>query len=52
MTKSFDQLDLNLLRVFEAVKDERSVLRASQMLQRPADHEGVFTFDLAADGRE
>ena len=30
MTTSFNRLDLNLLRVFDAVMDERSVLRASQ----------------------
>lgn len=29
---SFDRLDLNLLRVFDAVMEERSVLRASQRL--------------------
>jgi DNA-binding transcriptional LysR family regulator len=30
MTASFNSLDLNLLRVFDAVMEERSVLRASQ----------------------
>ena len=30
MTVSFSTLDLNLLRVFDAVMEERSVLRASQ----------------------
>ena len=30
MTLSFSTLDLNLLRVFDAVMEERSVLRASQ----------------------
>ena len=30
MTASFSTLDLNLLRVFDAIMDERSVLRASQ----------------------
>src|SRR5258705_6851909 len=30
MTASFSTLDLNLLRVFDAVMEERSVLRASQ----------------------
>jgi DNA-binding transcriptional LysR family regulator len=30
MSTSFNKLDLNLLRVFDAVMDERSVLRASQ----------------------
>ena len=30
MTASFKTLDLNLLRVFDAVMEERSVLRASQ----------------------
>lgn len=29
---AFDRLDLNLLRVFDAVMEERSVLRASQRL--------------------
>jgi DNA-binding transcriptional LysR family regulator len=32
MTASFNSLDLNLLRVFDAVMQERSVLRASQKL--------------------
>ena len=30
MTPSFSTLDLNLLRVFDAMMEERSVLRASQ----------------------
>jgi len=30
MTASFSTLDLNLLRVFDAIMEERSVLRASQ----------------------
>ena len=30
MTASFSTFDLNLLRVFDAVMEERSVLRASQ----------------------
>ena len=29
---TFDKLDLNLIRVFDAVMEERSVLRASQRL--------------------
>jgi DNA-binding transcriptional LysR family regulator len=32
MTASFNTLDLNLLRVFDAVMEERSVLRASQKI--------------------
>jgi DNA-binding transcriptional LysR family regulator len=32
MSTSFNKLDLNLLRVFDAVMDERSVLRASQRI--------------------
>lgn len=32
MSTSFNRLDLNLLRVFDAVMDERSVLRASQRI--------------------
>ena len=32
MTVSFNTLDLNLLRVFDAVMEERSVLRASQKI--------------------
>lgn len=32
MTTSFNSLDLNLLRVFDAVMEERSVLRASQKI--------------------
>jgi DNA-binding transcriptional LysR family regulator len=34
MTVSFNTLDLNLLRVFDAVMEERSVLRASQKICR------------------
>jgi len=25
---------------------------SAKVLERPANHEGVFTFDLVADGRE
>ena len=32
--------------------DARRTLRHREVLERPANHEGVFTFDLAADGRE
>jgi NTE family protein len=32
--------------------DARRTLRHREALERPTDHEGVFTFDLAADGRE
>ena len=32
MTASFNTLDLNLLRVFDAVMEERSVLRATQKI--------------------
>lgn len=32
--------------------DARRTLRQPEVLQRPDNHEGVFTFDLAADGRE
>jgi Patatin phospholipase len=32
--------------------DARRTLRHREVLQRPTNHEGVFTFDLAADGRE
>lgn len=32
--------------------DARRTLRHAEVLQRPDNHEGVFTFDLAADGRE
>jgi NTE family protein len=32
--------------------DARRTLRHRQVLERPSNHEGVFTFDLAADGRE
>ena len=32
--------------------DARWTLRHREVLQRPANHEGVFTFDLVADGRE
>ena len=32
--------------------DARRTLSHPEVLQRPDNHEGVFTFDLAADGRE
>ena len=32
--------------------DARRTLRHREVLQRPSNHEGVFTFDLVADGRE
>jgi NTE family protein len=32
--------------------DARRTLRHHEVLNRPNDHEGVFPFDLAADGRE
>jgi NTE family protein len=32
--------------------DARRTLRHPEVLKRPIDHAGVFTFDLAADGRE
>jgi NTE family protein len=32
--------------------DARRTLRHTEVLKRPESHEGVFTFDLAADGRE
>jgi NTE family protein len=32
--------------------DARRTLRHREVLQRPTNHEGVFTFDLAQDGRE
>jgi NTE family protein len=32
--------------------DARRTLRHADVLKRPDNHEGVFTFDLAADGRE
>ena len=32
--------------------DARRTLRHREVLQRPNNHEGVFTFDLAADGRD
>ena len=32
--------------------DARRTLRRPEVLKRPIDHAGVFTFDLAADGRE
>jgi NTE family protein len=32
--------------------DARRTLRHPEVLKRPNNHEGVFTFDLAADGRE
>ena len=33
-------------------QDSRRTLRHAEVLKRPSNHEGVFTFDLAADGRE
>jgi NTE family protein len=32
--------------------DARRTLRHREVLERPANHEGVLTFDLAVDGRE
>ena len=32
--------------------DARRTLRHRGVLERPTNHEGVFTFDLATDGRE
>jgi len=32
--------------------DARRTLRHPEVLQRPTNHEGVFTFDLGYDGRE
>jgi NTE family protein len=32
--------------------DARRTLRHPEVLKRPSDHAGAFTFDLAADGRE
>ena len=32
--------------------DARRTLGHREVLQRPTNHEGVFTFDLAVDGRE
>ena len=32
--------------------DARRTPRHLEVLQRPTNHEGVFTFDLAHDGRE
>jgi NTE family protein len=32
--------------------DGRRTLRHDDVLKRPSNHEGVFTFDLAADGRD
>jgi NTE family protein len=33
-------------------QDARRTLRHAEVLKRPSNHEGVFTFDLAADGRD
>jgi NTE family protein len=33
-------------------QDARRTLRHREVLERPTNHEGVFTFDLAQDGRE
>jgi hypothetical protein len=44
MTASFNTLDLNLLRVFDAVMEERSFLRASQKInlnQSAVSHAGA-----------
>jgi NTE family protein len=32
--------------------DAVRTLRHPEVLERPGNHEGVFTFDLATDGRE
>ena len=34
------------------LQDSRRTLRHAEVLKRPGNHQGVFTFDLAADGRE
>ena len=33
-------------------QDTRRTLRHAEVLKRPSNHEGVFTFDLATDGRD
>jgi patatin-like phospholipase len=33
-------------------RDARRTLRHPEVLERPAGHEGVFTFDLHGDGRD
>jgi DNA-binding transcriptional LysR family regulator len=52
MTASFNSLDLNLLRVFDAVMEERSVLRASQRIflsQSAVSHSLARLRDLLGD---
>lgn len=52
MTVSFNNLDLNLLRVFDAVMEERSVLRASQRIflsQSAVSHSLARLRDLLGD---
>jgi DNA-binding transcriptional LysR family regulator len=52
MTVSFSTLDLNLLRVFDAVMEERSVLRASQKLclsQSAVSHSLARLREMLAD---
>ena len=36
----------------ESQATTRRTLRHREVLQRPTNHEGVFAFDLAVDGRE
>jgi NTE family protein len=33
-------------------QDTRRTLRHAEVLKRPSNHEGVFTFDLATEGRD
>jgi NTE family protein len=39
-------------RVSSDPKWQGRTLRHPEVLERPNNHEGVFTFDLAVDGRE
>src|SRR5579863_6462647 len=52
-SKDYDFSRLSMQEHWNAgLHDARRTLRHAEVLQRPDNHEGVFTFDLATDGRE
>ena len=52
-SKDYEFSRLNMVEHWRAgYHDARRTLRHPAVLKRPGNHEGVFTFDLVADGRE
>jgi NTE family protein len=52
-SKDYDFSRVSMQEHWQAgLNDARRTLRHAEALQRPDNHEGVFTFDLATDGRE